>query len=114
MRIGRRSAVFLGLVLATFATVAHGAGTEEAVLFEPSSPAEGFLENRGQIDPAVLFYATGERGAVYFTSTGLVLEVATVETSGKGIACHRNMLLKVTTRMPTEVSWSRMIPSSGQ
>jgi len=40
-----------------------------------SPTLEGFVENRGQIDSSVRFYARNGRAAVYFTATGPVLEI---------------------------------------
>ena len=42
---------------------------------EAGQAARGIIENRGQIDAAVRFYAVGDRGAVYFTRQGPVLEM---------------------------------------
>lgn len=39
------------------------------------SGATGFLENRGQVDERVLFYARGKTGAVYFTREAVVIDL---------------------------------------
>lgn len=71
-----RSARFAFLVVGIFALVAvpgHDVRASEPP--DASQAARGIIENRGQIDEAVRYYAVGDRGAVYFTRQGPVLEM---------------------------------------
>ncbi len=62
---------FIGLALASMCVwgPAHAAPAPEAL-----PPATGFVVNRGQMDPRVLFYATGPNAAVFFTRTAVVID----------------------------------------
>jgi hypothetical protein len=62
---------FLGLAFASMCLwgPAHAAPAPEAL-----PAATGFVVNRGQMDPSVLFYATGPNAAVFFTRTAVVID----------------------------------------
>ena len=50
---------------------------------EETLAARGFIENRGQIDPAVRYYAAGNQSAVFFTPEGPVLEIRVNSPAGE-------------------------------
>ena len=63
--------------------VLPGLAFEAREPLDEATAKRGFIENRGQIDSAVRFYAAGNRSAVYFTAEGPVLEVrGTYATDG--------------------------------
>jgi len=74
MRHRGASRSFDWTVLALSAAAALGACTVAAA----ASGAPGFVENRGQLDGEVRYYALGQRGGVFFTDHGPVLEVREV------------------------------------
>ena len=48
----------------------------------------GFIENTGQLDEEVLYYASGTRASVYFTLDGIVIDLKNVETTSSGCAVY--------------------------
>jgi hypothetical protein len=74
-----RSAVLAAGVLALAALPGRDCRADAPPDAEPA--ARGFIENRGQIDEAVSFYAAGNSGAVYFTRQGPVLEIRSGEVA---------------------------------
>jgi hypothetical protein len=39
------------------------------------APLQGFIENRGQVDPVVRFYAAGGRASLFFVADGVVIDL---------------------------------------
>ena len=70
-----RSVRFAFLAVATLALCALPGPALQAGVSDKTPAARGFIENRGQIDSAVRFYAAGDRSAVYFTAEGPVFEI---------------------------------------
>jgi len=66
-------AVLVAGILAIVAARGHDVRASESP--DAGQAARGIIENRGQIDPAVRYYAVGDQGAVYFTHQGPVLEM---------------------------------------
>jgi len=69
----RRRGSWQSIRLAVLVTGALGLVAVSGLECRASAPpaagraARGIIENRGQIDPAVRYYAVGDHGAVYFT-----------------------------------------------
>jgi hypothetical protein len=57
------------------------AGSTSIAVGDPAS--NGFVENRGQIDPQVLYYAAGPQGGVYLTRDAIVLDLAEARLNAK-------------------------------
>ena len=57
------------------------AGSTSIAVGDPVS--NGFIENRGQIDARVLYYASGPRGGVYLTRDAIVLDLADSRLNAK-------------------------------
>jgi hypothetical protein len=68
-----RLASLVAAIFALFALPGHDGRAGAPPDTEPTG--RGWIENRGQIDAAVRYYTVGDRGAVYFTSRGPVLEI---------------------------------------
>jgi hypothetical protein len=76
LRESGRSVRFASLVAGIFALFAlPGHDGRAGAPPDTGQAGRGWIENRGQIDAAVRYYAVGDRGAVYFTSRGPVLEI---------------------------------------
>jgi len=75
-RVSSRRIISLILPLVVPLLIATG---ERLRAQEPPAPggviSVGFIENRGQVDEAVLYYALGPGGAVYFTRNAVVLDL---------------------------------------
>jgi hypothetical protein len=56
------------------------------LVFTTSSSASGFIENRGQVDPTVAYYATGSGAGVYFTPEAVVLDLVQPPEAGEEVS----------------------------